>query len=195
MTLPPPSGPPTPSGALHPPGAPTAPLAPTEPFTNRPVLAADVEPLRDEHFIGLDRRYLLLSLGLVGAACAAAVVVTAVLAAMAGNRGLVLLLGGAALLLLAGLAVFTVASFRRWAYQLREHDVSVRRGVITLSVASVPYARVQHVSIRRGALERLAGLATVDVNSAGPDISIPGLPVHDAERVRQLITKRAGTGG
>ena len=43
-----------------------------------------------------------------------------------------------------------------------------------------------------GPMERLLGLATLEVSSAGPDISIPGLSEADASRIKHLVTERAG---
>ncbi len=83
------------------------------------------------------------------------------------------------------------AEARRLAYQLREHDLSLRSGVITHRVESLPFSRVQHVNVHRGPIERSLGLATLHVSTAGPDISIPGLTRSDAERIELLVTERA----
>ena len=60
------------------------------------------------------------------------------------------------------------------------------------SVETLPFARVQHVNLSRGPVERALGLATLDVRSAGPDISIPGLTEDDAARIKLLVIERAG---
>jgi hypothetical protein len=41
-------------------------------------------------------------------------------------------------------------------------------------------------------IERWFGLATLVISSAGPDISVPGLAVADADRIKQVIARRAG---
>ena len=94
-------------------------------------------------------------------------------------------------MLLALVAVMRVFEVRRLAYQLREHDLSLRSGVISHRVESLPFSRVQHVNIHRGPIERSLGLATLQVSTAGPDISIPGLDRADAERIKLLVTERA----
>jgi membrane protein YdbS with pleckstrin-like domain len=88
--------------------------------------------------------------------------------------------------------VLRTLEVRRLAYQVRTNDVSLRSGVITHRVESVPFARVQHVRVNRGAIERALGLATLEVSSAGPDITIPGLAEEDAARIKLLVTERAG---
>ncbi len=78
------------------------------------------------------------------------------------------------------------------AYLVREHDLSLRSGVIGRSVATAPFARVQHVSIERGPLDRRFGLAALRLRTAGGHISVPGLRSDIAERLKELVADRAG---
>ena len=132
-------------------------------------------------------------MSLTGLALTATVVATGtvVLATQSEWSVLALLIGSAALLVLVLVAVMRVFEVRRLAYQLREHDLSLRSGVISHRVESLPFSRVQHVNIHRGPIERSLGLATLQVSTAGPDISIPGLARADAERIKLLVTERA----
>jgi len=100
----------------------------------------------------------------------------------------------AVLVLVGVLAALRVVEVRYIAYQVRTHDMSFRRGVINRRVETLPFNRVQHASINRGPLERLFGLATLRVNSAGPNLSVPGLRADDAERLKAMIVERAGVG-
>jgi membrane protein YdbS with pleckstrin-like domain len=59
-------------------------------------------------------------------------------------------------------------------------------------VETVPFVRVQHARISQGPIERSFGLATLEVNSAGPDLHIHGLPADDAERLKIVVVERAG---
>ncbi len=79
---------------------------------------------------------------------------------------------------------------KRVGYALRELDISLRRGLIFRKVVCQPILRVQHVELKRGPLERLAGLATLQVFSAGGAMhtfEVPGLTVTRAEQLRQYI--------
>jgi membrane protein YdbS with pleckstrin-like domain len=78
--------------------------------------------------------------------------------------------------------------------QLREHDVSARRGLIGRSTISVPFTRVQHVTLERGAFDRLFGLAQVVIFTAGAiaaDARVKGLTPERAERLREGIINRS----
>ena len=99
----------------------------------------------------------------------------------------------AAILLLVGLsAVHSVVNVRHIAWQVREHDLSYRSGVIVRTVETLPFVRIQHARISRGPIERRFGLAKLHINSAGPDLSIAGLSPDDADRLKRLVVERAG---
>lgn len=80
----------------------------------------------------------------------------------------------------------------RLGYQIRERDISHRSGLIGRRVVTLPFVRVQHARVSRGAVERWLGLATLQVSSAGPDISIPGLSKDDADRLKEFVIDKAG---
>lgn len=90
------------------------------------------------------------------------------------------------------------AAYRRYAaegYALREHDILHKHGVWWCTVTAIPYCRMQHCEISRGPVESTFGLATLKVFTAGgssSDIGIEGLPVEEAQRVKEYITQKIG---
>ncbi|PZU23099.1 MAG: hypothetical protein DI584_15320, partial [Stenotrophomonas sp.] len=52
-------------------------------------------------------------------------------------------------------------------WRLDAQSLGVRRGHMWQSESHVPVSRVQHLDLRRGPLERMAGLATLIVHTAG----------------------------
>lgn len=163
-----------------------------EPFINDPIRTDELPRLRDDAFVAVDPRYLQASLIAFGVTALVVLIVGIVGATQASAPEVPLLICGGVLALLAAAAVLRVLEVRRLGYQVRDHDLSRRSGVITQRVESLPFARVQHVSVHRGPIERALQLATLAVSSAGPDIRIPGLAHADAERIKVLITERAG---
>jgi uncharacterized protein len=81
--------------------------------------------------------------------------------------------------------------FRSWAYQEREEDLVVRRGVAFRRLSVVPYGRMQFVDVTAGPVERLFGLATVKLHTAAAatDARIPGLEPQEAARLRDQLTR------
>ncbi|MGB1198607.1 MAG: PH domain-containing protein [Thalassotalea sp.] len=85
-------------------------------------------------------------------------------------------------------------------YALRDLDLHYSSGLIFRKTVSQPILRIQHVELKRGPIDRKVGLAKLQVFSAGGALhtfEIPGLPVADAESVRQFILshKDANTNG
>ena len=94
----------------------------------------------------------------------------------------VVVAAASALLLLRG-------RYRSWAYLERADDLIVRRGLLFRQVTVVPYGRMQLIDITAGPIDRLFGLATVQLHTAAAatDARIPGLTQEEAERLRDRL--------
>ncbi len=80
--------------------------------------------------------------------------------------------------------------YRVWRFDVGEDSLYLVRGVLTRTDTSVPFVRVQHVDTRRGPVERLSGLSSVVVYTAGSrgaDITIPGLRPARATDLRERL--------
>ena len=168
----------------------------TEVFFNSRIDVADLPELPPDSFEPLAPAYLR-SKYVADAVTAMIVVVLAVAATsvMRAAEGPVWVPLAAAVFVVAliGLAaVLQTMSVRHLGYLVREHDLTLRRGVIVRITSTIPYNRVQHVGIDRGPIERLYGLATLQLRSAGGVIGISGLTTSDANRLKELVATRAG---
>ncbi len=109
---------------------------------------------------------------------------------------------GATPFVLAGLFFLSVAAFvvprvlwHSKGYQLHSHNLHYKDGVFWRAVTSLPFARVQHVELESGPLERIFKLATLKFYTAGggsADIKIPGLPFASASKIRTYVLERSG---
>jgi len=81
---------------------------------------------------------------------------------------------------------------RAIGYAEREDDLVVRRGIMWRYVVVVPYGRLQYVDVEAGPVDRLFGIAKVQLHtaSASTDAAIPGLPPVEAARVRESLSAR-----
>ncbi|QRV02420.1 PH domain-containing protein [Arcanobacterium phocisimile] len=72
-----------------------------------------------------------------------------------------------------------------------EDELLIRKGIMFQEVTMVPYGRMQQVNLGTGPLLNAYGLASVELitASAGSDASIPGLPLAEAERLREKLTR------
>ena len=89
---------------------------------------------------------------------------------------------------LAGLW-FARNRFRSWAYQERDEDLIVERGVLIRRLSVVPYGRMQFVDVSAGPIDRIFRLATVKLHTAAAasDARIPGLERDEAARLRDRL--------
>jgi len=159
-------------------------------FSNPPIDLTGVPRLDDANFIPLDPAYLRVAL-LGHVAFATVILIAGIIVSV--FVGWIPLAVAAAVLVLVGLsAARAVIDVRHIAWQARQHDLSYRSGVLVRTVQTLPFIRIQHARISRGPIERKFGLATLHINSAGPDLAISGLSSDDADRLRAIVIERAG---
>ena len=99
-----------------------------------------------------------------------------------------------------GLA-FSVITWLRYAhaksiaFAVCDHEILMQKGIIWFKRISLPYTRLQHISLSQGPLERKLGLHTLKCFSAGSgsaEIELPGLESRTAEKLRQHLLAKAG---
>ena len=110
--------------------------------------------------------------------------------------GLILL----ALVVFIGLFIglYTLA-WRNMSYVFDEREFSFYSGIITKRRVHVPYARVQSVNHRASLIQRVFGVCTVAIDSAGgasnKAVRVPYVTLETAERMRgELFMRKAAVG-
>jgi membrane protein YdbS with pleckstrin-like domain len=76
-----------------------------------------------------------------------------------------------------------------WGYAERADDLLVRRGVMVQQLSVVPYGRMQFIDVTAGPIDRMFGLATIQLHTAAAatDARIPGLDRATADRLRDHL--------
>ena len=75
-------------------------------------------------------------------------------------------------------------------FSLAEERLRVVRGIFFRADTVVPFGRVQHIDVGQGPIERVFGLSTLTVHTAGThnaSVSLPGLRHEDATAMREDI--------
>ena len=103
--------------------------------------------------------------------------------------------------LLASSLAFSVITWLRYAhaksiaFAVCDHELLMQKGIVWFKRISLPYTRLQHISLSQGPLERKFGLHTLKCFSAGSgsaEIELPGLESKAAEKLRQHLLAKAG---
>lgn len=94
------------------------------------------------------------------------------------------------------IAINFALAYLRWSrltYAVRESDIRVESGLLSRSARSVPYERIQDVSLEQKFLPRLFGLTEVKFETGaggGEDLKLSFLSEDEGERLRQLVRAR-----
>ncbi|ODP39343.1 PH domain-containing protein [Sphingomonas turrisvirgatae] len=101
-----------------------------------------------------------------------------------------------ALLVLAGLWSVLIAAPRRWSrwgWAWTGRELHVAHGWLTRSHTIVPAIRVQHIDVTQGPVERMFGVATLVLHTAGTahsEVHLPGVSRDTAETIRDAIREK-----
>ncbi|WP_086618799.1 PH domain-containing protein [Erythrobacter tepidarius] len=97
---------------------------------------------------------------------------------------------------IAAAVIGTAASWlgwRRLTYTIGETDIRVESGLFSRSARSVPFERIEDVSLEARPLPRLLGLVTVKFETGaggGDDLVLQYLAASEGERLRRLVRER-----
>ncbi|MBD8069677.1 PH domain-containing protein [Bacillus sp. PS06] len=103
------------------------------------------------------------------------------------------------LLLLSASIIETIVSvfiipnvrWKRWRYEVFEHEVEIQQGVFVVKRTIIPMMRVQHVDTKQGPILRAYDLASVTISTAATVHEIPALDLDEADELRDFISRLA----
>lgn len=78
-------------------------------------------------------------------------------------------------------------------YAFREKDLSYRSGIIFPKVTTVPYVRIQQISINQNPITRLFKLYTIDIANGAQQyesLKIPGLTEESTNQIKSMLTEK-----
>ncbi|CAM4205841.1 PH domain-containing protein [Paenibacillus tarimensis] len=105
-------------------------------------------------------------------------------------------IAGTALLIAVLVALFEIAyipvwRWRRFRYDVSEHEIDLLHGLFIRKRTIIPMVKIQHVDTKQGPLLRKYQLATVTFSTAAGSHEIPALLESKAEQVRNQIAQLA----
>lgn len=81
-------------------------------------------------------------------------------------------------------------AFAKKGFAIREHDITYRSGLLFPSVITLPFCKIQQVSISQNPLTRMCGLYEIDIVNGAQllsETSIPGLTEEKANEIKAFI--------
>lgn len=115
-----------------------------------------------------------------------------IVAAVFGTRSI----GNPFIPVIAVTAILFFSLFFRWIawmrfrYHIGEHDIRIESGVLSRNARSIPYERIQDVSIEQKPLARIFGLGEVKFETGGgdgDDAKLSFVSVDEANRLREVV--------
>ena len=94
---------------------------------------------------------------------------------------------------LAFTSIFTFIAWRHFRYRVGDSDIKVERGLFSRTARSVPYERIQDVSLEHALIPRLFGMVDVkfETGAGGKDeVRIRYVTAREAEALRETVRVR-----
>ncbi len=98
--------------------------------------------------------------------------------------------------------IWAKLAYKYYRYELAEEDFRKEYGVIAKKYTTIPYERIQNINVQRGIIDRILGLSSLKIftagtggsGSAGAEGLLPGLSEKVAEELRDELSRRARKG-
>ena len=98
-------------------------------------------------------------------------------------------------ILLVALAIGTIALLRYWFFRFRleEDRVLIHQGVLKRTALDLPFDRIQGINVERSLVDRILGLVTIRLDTAGTIVAEGRLPSVSGELAEWLRTRADGS--
>lgn len=100
------------------------------------------------------------------------------------------------LIFIIGLSfIVSYYGYHQMAYALRDRDIYYKKGLIFRKTTVIPFNRIQHCEVNHGPVDRIFGLASLKIFTAGgqsSDLEVPGISEHKAHALKDFILGKTG---
>ncbi len=161
-------------------------------MTNTQLTIEDITPIEDLNYEGVDPRYRSVQ-----------IILTALLYLLFAAAALPLLLLDdilwfilAEAIIVVAMAVNLVIVSKAWTfkgYALRENDITYRSGVVFPKITTIPFSKMQQVSVKQNPISKIFRLYSVEVVNgaqAMASLTIPGLTNERANQIKSIVISK-----
>ena len=174
----------------------------TDTFQNLSVNLTDLPEVKQSEFHGIEKKYLRVSLISTSILFIILLIAAGLIVGLSEefDNGLFefgVSMGPIIIFWVVSLS-YTIKAFPRKKYSLREKDIIYSKGLLWQTRTSIPFNRIQHAEVKQGPIERIFGLHSLKVYTAGGDSSdlvVPGLSEENAGRIKEFIMGKTALDG
>lgn len=166
---------------------------------NREIWPEDIQLVEKLVFIPVDRLYrkmLVIKLTVIYIILAACVIIVPSLSGWNAGWIVPAIVGVFSVAFAINLSLINKIHDIR-GYALRDKDISYRKGLFFTTVTTIPFCKIQQVSVRMNPLSRLFGLYYLNIVNGSQaimtNISISGLTKENAEKLKTLLINKANS--
>ncbi len=80
--------------------------------------------------------------------------------------------------------------YARYRYRLTDEEIIVREGFLVITKSIVPIERLHQIEVTAGPVDRMFGLAKVNVTTAGGDVAIRFLETEKADFIAETLKRK-----
>lgn len=152
----------------------------------------EVSPVEELHYEPVDRRYRTVQLVLTVLGYLLLAVLALLLLLLDDSVWMIL----AESIIIVALVTNLIIVRKAWSfkgYALREYDITYRSGIIFPTITTIPYKRMQQVSVKQNPVSKIFNLYSVEVVNGAQALSsltIPGLTEERAALIKSIVIER-----
>ena len=151
-----------------------------------------IQPVDELKFYGIDPRYRLVQLILTGLGYILVAVFALILLLVDECIWCIL----AECVIAVAMVVNLIVANKAWkfkGYALRENDITYRSGLVFAKTTTIPYNRIQQVSVKQNPVSKLFSMFSVEVVNGAQgmaSLTIPGLTDENANKIKEIVIQK-----
>lgn len=94
------------------------------------------------------------------------------------------------LTILALYVFFSIYSYLKFYYYLKEGEIVIKKGIFTKTTINLPFEKIQTIDFKQNLIQQVFGVVEFTIDSAGSkkqEVSLSAVPLEMAEQLREYI--------
>lgn len=156
------------------------------------LIKEEIDPVENMHYESIDNRYRSVQMVLTAVGYLSLAGLALMLLLLDNSLWCIIAEGIIAITLIINMIIIRKAWIFK-GYALRKYDISYRSGIIFPTITTIPYDRMQQVSIKQNPISKYFNLYSIEVVNgaqAMASMTIPGLTEERANQIKNIVINR-----